>query len=62
MIWKIRDRDMTITDFPLLMGIVNLTEDSFSDGGRFFQNGTLDVSMAVDHAMQIGRASCRERV
>ncbi len=30
------------------MGIVNVTPDSFSDGGRF-----LDASAAVDHAMQL---------
>lgn len=33
------------------MGIVNITPDSFSDGGRFF-----DVSKAVDHALELIRA------
>lgn len=33
---------------PLLMGIVNVTPDSFSDGGRFD-----DASQAVDHAMML---------
>lgn len=33
---------------PLVMGIVNVTPDSFSDGGRF-----LDASAAVDHALQL---------
>lgn len=32
-------------DRPVLMGIVNLTPDSFSDGGRF-----PDLSAALDHA------------
>ena len=31
---------------PLLMGVVNATPDSFSDGGRF-----LDPSHAIDHAL-----------
>jgi len=31
-----------------LMGIVNVTPDSFSDGGRYF-----DVSRAVDHALRL---------
>lgn len=33
---------------PLLMGIVNVTPDSFSDGGAF-----LDPSHAVDHALKL---------
>ena len=33
---------------PLIMGIVNITPDSFSDGGRFF-----DSSRALDHARRL---------
>src|SRR5207247_8715619 len=33
---------------PLVMGVVNVTPDSFSDGGRF-----LDVAHAEDHARQM---------
>ena len=33
---------------PVVMGVVNVTPDSFSDGGRF-----LDRSKAVDHAHQL---------
>jgi dihydropteroate synthase len=33
---------------PLIMGIVNITPDSFSDGGKFF-----DSSRALDHARQL---------
>ncbi len=35
MIWKIKSAKLSI-DCPLLMGILNLTPDSFYDGGRFF--------------------------
>jgi dihydropteroate synthase len=35
-------------DGPLLMGIVNVTPDSFSDGGRFF-----DSKSAIAHALQL---------
>jgi dihydropteroate synthase len=35
---------------PLLMGIVNVTPDSFSDGGLW-----LDPQHAVDHALQLAR-------
>lgn len=33
---------------PLIMGVVNVTPDSFSDGGRF-----LDPGQAVDHALRL---------
>jgi dihydropteroate synthase len=33
---------------PLVMGIVNVTPNSFSDGGRFF-----DTSRAVEHALRL---------
>jgi dihydropteroate synthase len=33
--WQIRDGDLNIGRRPLVMGIVNVTPDSFSDGGRF---------------------------
>lgn len=35
-------------DRPLIMGIVNVTPDSFSDGGRF-----LDVRRAVEHGLAL---------
>jgi len=33
---------------PLIMGVVNVTPDSFSDGGRFF-----DPADAIEHAMRL---------
>ncbi|HEV8058772.1 MAG TPA: dihydropteroate synthase [Gemmataceae bacterium] len=33
--WQIRGRLLDLTDRPLVLGIVNVTPDSFSDGGRF---------------------------
>jgi dihydropteroate synthase len=33
---------------PLIMGVVNITPDSFSDGGRFF-----DRKKAIDHARRL---------
>lgn len=35
----------------LLMGIVNVTPDSFSDGGRY-----LDPELAIEHALELERA------
>lgn len=35
MIWRCRDHTFDLTERPLVMGIVNVTPDSFSDGGRY---------------------------
>jgi len=34
--WQLRTRRLTLPRRPLLMGIINVTPDSFSDGGRYF--------------------------
>src|SRR2546422_11488360 len=36
MLGRCRDRVFDLTQRTLVMGIVNITPDSFSDGGRFF--------------------------
>ena len=46
--WRFRDYDEQFGKTPRLMGIVNVTPDSFSDGGRF-----LDRDAAVAHALQL---------
>jgi len=43
-----KDRLIEFPDRPLLMGVVNVTPDSFFDGGRF-----LDVESAVAHAVRL---------
>ena len=35
MVWQIRDRQLDF-DRPLVMGILNVTPDSFSEGGQFY--------------------------
>ena len=47
MIWRVRSKTLTL-DKPIWMGIVNVTPDSFSDGGRF-----LEPSAAVDQAQRL---------
>lgn len=45
----LRCADKTLQlDHPLVMGIVNITPDSFSDGGSFF-----DSSRAISHALKL---------
>jgi dihydropteroate synthase len=47
-IWRFRELEFRLGEIPLLMGIVNVTPDSFSDGGQF-----LDPQAAVAHALQL---------
>jgi dihydropteroate synthase len=46
--WQLRTRTLEFPRRPLLMGIINTTPDSFSDGGNF-----LDPAAAVAHAVQL---------
>lgn len=45
--WKLARRELTLRR-PLIMGILNVTPDSFSDGGRF-----TSLDTAVEHALQM---------
>jgi dihydropteroate synthase len=47
-IWKLRDRELDLSRRALVMGIVNVTPDSFSDGGVF-----LDPEKACAHALDL---------
>src|SRR5689334_17551455 len=46
--WIARGRTIEFGAFPVLMGIVNATPDSFSDGGQFFA-----PEAAVNHALRL---------
>ncbi|ADV81122.1 dihydropteroate synthase [Terriglobus saanensis] len=46
--WRIGSRTLFLGSRTLLMGIVNLTPDSFSDGGQFSTTQT-----AIDHALRL---------
>jgi dihydropteroate synthase len=46
--WRVRDRDIVCGERTLIMGVVNVTPDSFSDGGRFF-----DPETAVAHGLRL---------
>jgi len=49
--WRLRTRELRFGELPVLMGIINVTPDSFSDGGRYF-----DPQSAVDHALEMAAA------
>ncbi len=36
-IWKCRDREIEYGDETLIMAVINVTPDSFSDGGKYFE-------------------------
>jgi len=46
--WRLRTRTLALGPRTLLMGILNITPDSFSDGGRFLSPGA-----ALSHALQM---------
>jgi dihydropteroate synthase len=46
--WRLRNSVLTFHRLPLLMGIVNVTPDSFSDGGKFQEH-----QAAIDHALEL---------
>ncbi len=46
--WRLPTGTLRFGRLPLLMGVVNVTPDSFSDGGQFF-----DPQAAIDHALQM---------
>jgi dihydropteroate synthase len=46
--WRCRDRLFDLSDRTLVMGIVNVTPDSFSDGGR-----TYDPFSAIEHGRRL---------
>ncbi len=51
--WPLKHGSLNWPSGPLIMGIVNVTPDSFSDGGRFF-----DPSKAVAHARRLLEEGC----
>ena len=46
--WKLRTRSLTTEDHTLVMGVVNTTPDSFSDGGRW-----IEPAEAIRHGLRL---------
>ena len=47
-IWRLRTRELELGRRTLIMGILNITPDSFSDGGKFFSR-----DQAVAHGLKM---------
>jgi dihydropteroate synthase len=48
MIWQIGDRAIDLAQHSMIMGVLNVTPDSFSDGGEFFS-----TEKAVEQGMRL---------
>ncbi len=48
--WKIANETIDFSNGALIMGVLNVTPDSFSDGGEFF-----DTGKAIEHGVQMAR-------
>ncbi len=46
--WKLKTGTVEWHDRPLILGVLNVTPDSFSDGGRY-----LDPDQALDRALEM---------
>jgi len=51
--WQLRTRRLELPRRPLLMGVLNVTPDSFSDGGRYLD---ADAALEQAHALVAGGA------
>jgi dihydropteroate synthase len=63
-IWRIGDRRFDVSRYALIMGVLNVTPDSFSDGGKFFTSHKAmerGVAMAAEgaHIIDVGGESTR---
>src|SRR5881296_1603609 len=47
-LWKIGDRIFDLSPHGLIMGVLNVTPDSFSDGGKFFA-----AEKAIEHGLKM---------
>ena len=47
-LWQLPDRVLSLGQRPLVMGIINVTPDSFSDGGSFASPQT-----AIEHGLRL---------
>ncbi len=47
-VWRLKTRVLPLPSIPLVMGIVNVTPDSFSDGGHFYE-----PQRAIEQALRL---------
>ena len=47
-LWKLASQTLDLSERAMIMGVINVTPDSFSDGGRFF-----DPARAIEHGTRM---------
>src|SRR6476659_261389 len=52
--WKLKDRELRLGERTLMLGVLNVTPDSFSDGGKY-----LDPDRAYARALDLDAESTR---
>jgi len=52
--WKVAGRTVDLSRHAMIMGVLNVTPDSFSDGGDFFSH-----EKALEHGMQMAAAGAQ---
>jgi dihydropteroate synthase len=65
--WQAGSQTLTFDDGPALMGVINVTPDSFSDGGRLYPTGHPEVAIGAGrrlvaegaHLLDVGGESTR---
>jgi dihydropteroate synthase len=50
-VWQIKNKELRLHERTHIMGVLNVTPDSFSDGGEF-----IELDKAVDHALYMAEA------
>src|SRR3954471_23021984 len=48
LLWKLADQTLELSERAMIMGVINVTPDSFSDGGEFF-----NTDRAVEHGTRM---------
>jgi len=51
--YKFRDLEYNFSDRSFIMGIINVTPDSFSDGGRYFRESKPDLEKIINDAIKM---------
>src|SRR5260370_550973 len=62
--WKLKDREIRLGDRTLILGVLNVTPDSFSDGGKYLEPDrafakALELEEAGADILDIGAESTR---
>ena len=53
-LWQVADRAIDLSQHALIMGVLNVTPDSFSDGGEFFT-----TEKAIEHGSRMAADGAR---